>query len=163
MLFLSPRRLVATLAALLSLAAVCSAQSLKITSNPPGATVELDGVPTGATPLGKKFPGGYFHRTKTEFGQRLEHPMVARVSLNGFVIHEIALSEGPMDWMIFTAAITANIGCSRPIISTSISKPSPAHSQAQFLPGPLLRNQLRFNPNSRSKNSFAALSRLSCA
>jgi hypothetical protein len=40
--------------------------------------VELDGVSVGATPLEKKFPGGYFHRTKTKFGQRLEHPMVRR-------------------------------------------------------------------------------------
>jgi hypothetical protein len=98
-LFHSPRHSFAALPALLFFAVASSAQSLTITSNPPGATVELDGVPTGATPLEKKFPGGYFHRTKTEFGQRLEHPMVARVSLNGYVTHEIALTEGPMDWI----------------------------------------------------------------
>jgi hypothetical protein len=61
--------------------------------------VELDGVPAGTTPLEKNFPGGYFHRTKTTIGQRLEHPMIARVSLQGFVVHEIALTEGPMDWI----------------------------------------------------------------
>ncbi|HTZ49672.1 MAG TPA: PEGA domain-containing protein [Verrucomicrobiae bacterium] len=83
----------------LSLPNLSSAQSLKIDSDPPGATVELDGVPAGATPLDKKFPGGFFHRTKTAFGQRLEHPMVARVSLPGYVTHEIALTEGPMDWI----------------------------------------------------------------
>jgi S1-C subfamily serine protease len=76
-----------------------SAQSLKISSNPPGATVELDGVPAGVTPFEKNFPGGYFHRTHTVLGQRLEHPMVARVSLPGFITHEIALTEGPMDWI----------------------------------------------------------------
>jgi Trypsin-like peptidase domain/PEGA domain len=76
-----------------------SAESLKITSNPPGATVELDGVPVGATPLEKNFPGGYFHRTHTVLGQRLEHAMVARVSLPGFITYEIALTEGPMDWI----------------------------------------------------------------
>jgi PEGA domain len=53
----------------------------------------------GITPIEKKFPGGYFHRTKTALGQRLEHPMVARVSLTGFVTHEVALTEGPMDWI----------------------------------------------------------------
>jgi S1-C subfamily serine protease len=83
----------------LSLPNLCLAQSLKIDSNPPGATVELDGVPAGTTPLDKKFPGGYFHRTKTAIGQRLEHPMIARVSLPGYVTHEIALTEGPMDWI----------------------------------------------------------------
>jgi len=75
------------------------AQSLKITSNPPGATVALDGVPVGITPFEKTLPGGYFHRTKTAFGERLEHPLVARVSLQGHVTHEIALTEGPMDWI----------------------------------------------------------------
>ncbi|HVM75189.1 MAG TPA: trypsin-like peptidase domain-containing protein [Candidatus Saccharimonadales bacterium] len=74
-------------------------ESLKITSNPPGATVELDGVPAGTTPLEKEFPGGYFHRTHTAWGQRLEHPLVARVSLPGFATREIALTEGPMDWI----------------------------------------------------------------
>ena len=83
----------------LSLPNLSVAQTLKITSNPPGATVELDGVPAGNTPLEKNFPGGYFHRTKTAIGQRLEHPMTARVTLPGFVVHEIALTEGPMDWI----------------------------------------------------------------
>jgi len=75
------------------------AQSLTITSNPPGATVELDGVPSGTTPFEKKFPGGYFHRTLTALGARLEHPLVVRVSLPGHVTREIALTEGPMDWV----------------------------------------------------------------
>src|SRR5277367_928927 len=76
-----------------------SAQSLKITSTPPGATVELDGVTAGTTPFEKKFPGGYFHRTHTAIGERLEHPLVVRVSLPGHVTREIALTEGPMDWI----------------------------------------------------------------
>ena len=75
------------------------AESLRITSNPPGATVELDGVPAGVTPFEKEFPGGYFHRTHTAWGQRLEHPLVARVSLAGYATREIALTEGPMDWI----------------------------------------------------------------
>jgi hypothetical protein len=41
------------------------AQSLKVTSKPAGAKVELDGVPAGTTPFEKTFPGGYFHRTHT--------------------------------------------------------------------------------------------------
>jgi S1-C subfamily serine protease len=76
-----------------------SAQSLKITSNPPGATVELDGVPAGTTPFEKKFPGGYFHRTLTALGSRLEHPLVVRLSLPGHITREIQLTEGPMDWV----------------------------------------------------------------
>jgi S1-C subfamily serine protease len=76
-----------------------SAQTLKITSNPPGADVQLNGVPAGTTPLEKKYPGGYFHRTKTAFGERLPYAVIARVSLQGYVTHEIALTEGPMDWV----------------------------------------------------------------
>ncbi|MGB7849118.1 MAG: trypsin-like peptidase domain-containing protein [Candidatus Acidiferrum sp.] len=75
------------------------AQSLKITSNPPGASIELDGVPVSTTPFEKSFPGGYFHRTHTALGQRLEHPMIARVSLASFITHEIVLTEGPMEWI----------------------------------------------------------------
>lgn len=83
----------------LGLPRLSSAQSLKITSDPPGATVELDGVPVGTTPFEKKFPGGFFHRTRTVLGERLDHPMVARLSLRGFVTHEVTLTEGPMDWI----------------------------------------------------------------
>lgn len=103
---LSPRsvRLVSSCLLFLGVFSLClptlsRADSLKITSNPPGATVELDGVPVGTTPFEKNFPGGYFHRTRTSLGQRLEHPMVARVSLTGYATHEIALTEGPMDWI----------------------------------------------------------------
>jgi len=84
---------------LLCFVAPCSAESLKITSNPPGASVELDGVLVGTTPFEKSFPGGYFHRTRTVIGQRLEHPIVARVSLTGYATREIQLTDGPMEWV----------------------------------------------------------------
>ena len=76
-----------------------SADTLKITSTPPGATVELDGITVGSTPFEKDFPGGYFHRTHTALGQRLEHPMVARLSLPGYATREITLTVGPMNWI----------------------------------------------------------------
>jgi len=60
------------------------ADKLRITSSPPSATVEIDGVAMGTTPFEKDYPGGYFHKTRTSFGARLEHPMVARVSLAGY-------------------------------------------------------------------------------
>jgi S1-C subfamily serine protease len=91
----------------LGLAAAClmlcsgavRADTLRITSNPSGATVEIDGVQAGTTPYEKELPGGYFHRTKTSLGSRLEHPMVARVSLAGYATKEISLTEGPMNWV----------------------------------------------------------------
>jgi S1-C subfamily serine protease len=75
------------------------ADKLQITSNPPGATVELDGVVVGTTPFEKDFPGGYFHKTRTSLGSRLEHPMVARISLAGYTSKELKLTEGPMNWI----------------------------------------------------------------
>jgi hypothetical protein len=93
----SPRRFFATLSALLVFAAISSAQSLKITRHPPGARVELDGVEVGTTPLDNQFPGGYFHRPKTEFGQRLEHPMAAGSLASRFcsTIEQADVESGP--------------------------------------------------------------------
>src|SRR5260370_11652881 len=75
------------------------ADKLQIPSTPPGATVELDGVVAGTTPFEKDFPGGYFRKTRTSMGSRLEHPVVARISLAGYVSKEIKLAEGPMNWI----------------------------------------------------------------
>src|SRR5712664_4259856 len=75
------------------------ADKLQFTSNPSGATVELDGVAIGTTPCEKDFPGGYFHKTKTSFGARLEHPLVARISLTGYATKELTLTEGPLNWL----------------------------------------------------------------
>src|SRR5712664_3391244 len=75
------------------------ADKLQITSTPPGATVELDGVAVGTTPFEKDFPGGYFHKTRTSMGSRLEHPIVARISLTGYATRELKLTEGPMNWI----------------------------------------------------------------
>jgi S1-C subfamily serine protease len=75
------------------------ADTLKITSNPPGATVEINGVSVGTTPYEEEVPGGYFHKTRTVLGRRLEHPMVARISLAGYATKEIQLTDGPMNWV----------------------------------------------------------------
>src|SRR6266850_572762 len=74
-------------------------EKLQFTSNPSGATVELDGVAIRTTPCEKNFPGGYFHKTKTSFGARLEHPLVARISLTGYATKELTLTEGPLNWL----------------------------------------------------------------
>jgi serine protease Do len=91
-------RLMATLFAFLC-PALARADKLEITSSPAGAAVEIDGVAVGTTPYEKDFPGGYFHRTKTALGSRLEHAMVARISLGGYATKELQLSEGPMNWV----------------------------------------------------------------
>src|SRR5260370_42305461 len=75
------------------------AETLRVTSNPPGATVEIDGVVVGTTPYEMKVPGGYFHKTHSVFGARLGHAMTLRVSKDGYATKEIGMTEGPMPWV----------------------------------------------------------------
>jgi S1-C subfamily serine protease len=42
------------------------ADTLKITSTPSGASVEINGVIVGTTPYEEQVPGGYFHKTITK-------------------------------------------------------------------------------------------------
>jgi S1-C subfamily serine protease len=79
-------------------ALVARANTLTITSNPSGATVEIDGVVVGTTPYTAKLPGGYFHKPHTIFGARLEHAMVARVYKDGYTYQQLTLTEGPFEW-----------------------------------------------------------------
>jgi serine protease Do len=81
-----------------------SAATLKIISTPPGATVEIDGVVVGTTPYEAKFPGGYFHKTHTVFGTRLQHRIVARISKGGYATKEIELTYGPFPWVALNGA-----------------------------------------------------------
>jgi len=75
------------------------AETLTITSTPPGATVEIDGVVVGKTPYKINYPGGFFHKTHSVFGEKLEHPMTVRVSEKGYTSSEISLTEGPFEWI----------------------------------------------------------------
>ena len=89
----------ATVLFLLLWPALASADTLKITSKPGGAQVEIDGVVVGTTPCEKEYPGGYFRKTKTAMGARLEHAIVARISLAGYVTKEVRLTDGPAEWI----------------------------------------------------------------
>ncbi len=83
-----------------SLGAICvRSDTLTITSKPSGATVEINGVAVGVTPYEEEMPGGYFHKTKTSVGRRLEHAMTARVSRAGYTSKEIQMTDGPMNWV----------------------------------------------------------------
>ena len=81
------------------LAQTTSADTLRITSSPSGAAVEIDGVAVGTTPYEMKVPGGYFHKTHSVLGARLEHPMVLRVRKDGYTTKEVVMTEGPMPWV----------------------------------------------------------------
>jgi serine protease Do len=77
-------------------AAATSAETLKINSNPTGATVELDGVVVGKTPYERKIPSTYVHKPHTIFSGRLEHAVTLRLSLPGYATKEIELTEPAM-------------------------------------------------------------------
>jgi serine protease Do len=83
---------------LLLLPVLAKADKLVITSTPPGAVVEIDGVKVGKTLYEKEYPGGYFRRTKTAVGARLERPLVARIRLEGYAPKEVQLCDGPRQW-----------------------------------------------------------------
>jgi len=75
------------------------ADNLTINSSPSGATVEVDGVLVGTTPCQIKYPGGYFHKTRSVFGERLQHAVVIRISKEGYATQEISFTEGPFEWV----------------------------------------------------------------
>lgn len=74
------------------------ADKIRITSDPPGAKVEID-EKSGTTPFEEDFPGSYFHAPISLWNRRLSHPLVARISLAGYAAKEITLTEGPMEWV----------------------------------------------------------------
>jgi hypothetical protein len=75
------------------------AESLNITRAPAGANVEIDGALVGTTPGHADYPGGYFHKTHTVFGSRLEHAMTLRVSKDGWAAQQITITDGPFEWI----------------------------------------------------------------
>src|SRR5271170_1810319 len=89
----------AGLLAFFVLAPIGCAESFNITSAPSGANVEIDGALVGTTPFHTDYPGGYFHKTHTVFGARLEHAMTLRVSLAGYAAQQITITNGPFEWL----------------------------------------------------------------
>jgi hypothetical protein len=99
---LTLRRFYAPLALLaLALAAPSSsvAETLKVTSSPAGANVEIDGVLMGKTPYKIDYPGGYFHKPHTVFAARLGHPLVVRIYKEGYATQETTITDGPFEWV----------------------------------------------------------------
>ncbi len=99
----SRRNCLCALLALLVFPPLCAPQArantLTITSSPTGATVEIDGVIVGTTPFHMKVPGGYFHKTRTVFGQTLQHQMTLRIYKDGYTAQDLRLTEGPFEWV----------------------------------------------------------------
>jgi len=98
----------ATFGVLCLLNSSARAATLSISSTPSGATVEINGLITGKTPYTVQYPGGYFHKTHTVFGSRLEHPIVVRISMDGYASQQITVTEGPFTWHSFNGRSEGN-------------------------------------------------------
>ncbi len=75
------------------------ADSLNVTRARAGANVEIDGALFGTTSFHTDYLGGYFHKTHTAFGARLEHAMTLRVSKDGYAAQQITITDGPYEWL----------------------------------------------------------------
>lgn len=75
---------------------LCSAKTyLTITSRPPGATVEINGIPVGKTPYQVEIPGAWAHGGKTVFAKFLREQMHLRLRLDGYLPKDVDLANGP--------------------------------------------------------------------
>src|SRR5271154_1220640 len=74
------------------------ADKIQISSNPPGAKVEIEDK-SGTTPFEQDFPGSYFHAPMSLLSRRLSHPLVAHITMAGYAAKEITLTEGPTEWV----------------------------------------------------------------
>jgi TonB family protein len=70
--------------------------TLRITSDPPVADVEINGIIVGQTPYEVEIPTSYLRKPKTVFGTRLDHPVHLRLWLQGYVTADADLADGPM-------------------------------------------------------------------
>jgi S1-C subfamily serine protease len=72
---------------------------LTITSDPSGATVEINGVRVGTTPYQVEIPDGYLHGTKTVFGKVLRQPQRMKVTCDGYLPREVELTGPSLQWI----------------------------------------------------------------
>ena len=72
---------------------------LTINSQPPGATVELDGIVVGKTPYSVEIPGAYLRGSHSVFGKLLRHQVHLKLTLDGYLSKELDLANGPTPWV----------------------------------------------------------------
>lgn len=97
---ISLNRLLSSVALVLAFVSACWAKDyVSITTNPPGATVEIDGIVVGKTPYRFEVPGGYLHGTKSVFGKVLRQQVHLRLSLDGYLAQDADMAKGPTPWI----------------------------------------------------------------
>lgn len=90
------------LSPLLLLSTYCAGKDyLVITSDPPGAKVEIGGDVVGKTPYKIEIPSQYLHGTRNVFGLKhvLAQQLHLRLILDGYLPKEEDLARGPFKWI----------------------------------------------------------------
>jgi hypothetical protein len=97
-------RITFVMLATLCLVSTCAAKDyLTITSDPSGASVEIDGTVVGKTPYSVEVPGAYYHGAKSVFALKhlLSQQMHIRLLLDGYLPKEGDLARGPYKWIAY--------------------------------------------------------------
>lgn len=93
-----PGRVFVGLFLLILIPRVCHAKKtyLTITSEPSGASVEIDGIIVGKTPFSVEIPATYLKGSHYVLSKFLRHQMHLRLTLDGYLAKEVDLADGPM-------------------------------------------------------------------
>jgi hypothetical protein len=102
----------------------------------------MNGAVVGTTPFHTEYPGCYFHKPHTVFGERLEHAMVLRISKDGYTLQQVTLTDGPLDWVGLTGKKHGKYFVLRSDHFDLTPEPvaTPVHSSAEHV-GPIHRSR----------------------
>lgn len=91
-------RVFAYLLLLFLIPGVCHAKKtyLTITSEPSGASVEIDEIVVGKTPFTVEIPATYLRGSHSVLSKFLRHQVHLRLTLDGYLPKEVDLANGPM-------------------------------------------------------------------
>jgi hypothetical protein len=95
---MNSRRVFTSLFLLLLIPGACHAKKtyLTITSEPSGASVEIDEIVVGKTPFTVEIPATYLKGSHSVFSKFLRHQMHLRLTIDGYLPKEVDLANGPM-------------------------------------------------------------------
>jgi WD40 repeat protein len=96
----SPFHLLLAIALIFALAGTAAAEKiLTITSDPPGATVSINGQVAGVTPIQEKVKEFWFNGPKYLWSEFLNQPLQMTVGKEGYEPQTITITSGPYRWV----------------------------------------------------------------
>lgn len=95
-----PSHVLSALALMFALAGTAAAEEiLTITSDPPGATVSINGQVAGVTPIQEKVKEFWFNGPKYLWSEFLNQPVQMTVGKEGYEPQTITITRGPYRWV----------------------------------------------------------------